>query len=463
MFFRPSSKRLPILPAGSRVYAIGDIHGEAALLIRLLHLIKADSDARQAAHVVLVFLGDLIDRGPDGAALVRTFSRLTSEEVIVLKGNHEAALEEAYKGDETTLAGWLSFGAAATLAGFGVTPSEMAGRTRVLIDAMRARIEPGLVNWLTSLPAHWEHGDYFFAHAGVQPGVRLDRQNAADLLWIREPFLSSRRNHGKVVIHGHSVEPGLPRLGGNRIGIDTGAHEHGTLTALGLEGTRQWLLQTRSTSGPDDVCTARYKSTGQQDRAAPPTPALLSDEIDRLISSIVASKPEPERSPVALPDLTTEFIPARMRPWAMIAGSDKQGQIAARFALALFACGAAVAAYLHSGDFDRPPHEVVASKLPSLRPVLPAAVSATPANHPQARKRRAAVRKVWHPQTNGKALAQHDKAQALPTMSIDPRDQPSPRLYGAELQRALAEDRVITRQLNIGELARLQARGSGKR
>ena len=117
------------------------------------------------------------------------------------------------------------------------------GDRAALLPAIRAAIDPALVDWVDALPTAWSTGDYFFAHAGVRPGIALDRQSDDDLLWIRGPFLSSRSDHGKVVVHGHSVEPGVPRLGGNRIGLDTGAHKYRRLTALGLEEDRQWLIQ----------------------------------------------------------------------------------------------------------------------------------------------------------------------------------------------------------------------------
>ena len=120
-----------------------------------------------------------------------------------------------------------------------------------LLEVLRATIDPELIDWLDRLPTCWSLGDYYFAHAGVRPGVSLAEQQDDDLLWIRQPFIESRRNHGKVIVHGHTVEDGAPSLGRNRIGIDTGAHEHGRLTALGLEGDRQWILQACA----DDVAT----------------------------------------------------------------------------------------------------------------------------------------------------------------------------------------------------------------
>ncbi len=236
--------RKPRLPSGKRVYAIGDVHGEAELLARLLHDISRDSDARGPAETTLILLGDFIDRGPRAADLLRNLAQMAMPNLVILKGNHEAVLVQAYDGDEQVLAEWLRFGGAATLAGLGVPwPLLQSEDTGAILAALRANLLPDIVEWLDRLPFWWSLGDYFFVHAGVRPGVKLMEQRDEDLLWIRNPFISERHRYDKVIVHGHTIEPGTPELGGHRIGLDTGAHEHGTLTALGLEADRQWLLQ----------------------------------------------------------------------------------------------------------------------------------------------------------------------------------------------------------------------------
>lgn len=240
VFRRRRSRDDPSLPPGQRVYAIGDIHGEADLLTSILHAIREDSQRRAPATVTLVFLGDFIDRGRHSAALLRAFSLVSDDAVKVLKGNHEAALVDVYRGDEEAMAFWLRFGGRPTLDGLGVG---IAADLTETLARLRAALDDSIIDWLDALPHCWSLGDYYFTHAGIRPRVRLARQDPDDLLWIREPFLSSKRRHEKIVVHGHTVESGRPVLGGNRIGIDTGAHENGCLTALGLEGCAQWLIQ----------------------------------------------------------------------------------------------------------------------------------------------------------------------------------------------------------------------------
>lgn len=246
MFAHKSRQPLrPTIPPGRRVYAIGDIHGEIHLLQNLLHQVAADNQRRGPAQTTLVFLGDFIDRGNGAARLLRMFAALRDPNVVVLKGNHEATLVEVYRGDKEALAFWLGFGGKATMAGLGIDQNVLASSSTALIfPRLQASLHKNVVDWLADLPHSWTLGDYFFVHAGIKPGVKLSKQDQDDLLWIRKPFLVSGRRHEKVIVHGHTIGPALPRLGGNRIGIDTGAHEHGRLTALGLEDEAQWLIQS---------------------------------------------------------------------------------------------------------------------------------------------------------------------------------------------------------------------------
>jgi serine/threonine protein phosphatase 1 len=118
----------------------------------------------------------------------------------------------------------------------------MAGRDFEEVQAaFTARFPKQHRDFLEALKVSTSIGDYFFCHAGVLPGVTLDRQNRDDLLNIREPFLSSEAEHGKLVVHGHT--PALaPEIRPNRIGIDTAAYATGRLTCLVLENDQQRFL-----------------------------------------------------------------------------------------------------------------------------------------------------------------------------------------------------------------------------
>jgi serine/threonine protein phosphatase 1 len=246
--FTRAYRRVARIPDDRRVYAIGDVHGEARLLGRLLRKIAADQAEREPKSITIIFVGDLIDRGPRSDVILQSMIRADDPGVIVLKGNHEQALVDAYRGDDQALESWLCFGGEATLNSFGIEVDLDAWDDfAVLREQMRARIGDVLIDWLDRRPVHCCIGDYFFVHAGIRPGVPLDRQTEEDMLWIREPFIASRREHAKVIVHGHTIERGPVELGGNRINLDTGAHRFGHLSALGLEGDEQWLV---------DVCAS---------------------------------------------------------------------------------------------------------------------------------------------------------------------------------------------------------------
>lgn len=247
-FRKPRAEPRPAsLPAGERVYAVGDIHGRLDLFDQLVAQIEADNAVRGKANVGIILLGDLVDRGPDSRAMVECamgwsegFARLE-----VLLGNHEASMLAACRGDTRLTSSWLTYGGRETLLSYGVPPGLLAiGSDEELAAAAQGHIPQDHRDWLDARPLSIINGDYWFVHAGIMPGVALDDQDARDLLWIRDEFLDSDVDHGGVVIHGHSISEEVEERP-NRIGIDTGAYASGRLTALGLEGEERWYLQTQ--------------------------------------------------------------------------------------------------------------------------------------------------------------------------------------------------------------------------
>jgi serine/threonine protein phosphatase 1 len=227
------------LPPGRRVYAIGDVHGCDQQLARLHQAIAADLAARPVAAPLIVHVGDYLDRGPASAAVLERLADgrpLPGVETVNLRGNHEAmALAVLTGGDAESATLWLLNGAAATLASWGIDADQSAAVWARHVPAAHFRFLQGLAM------SHRE-GGYFFAHAGVRPGVPLTAQDPADLLWIREPFLSYRGDLGAVVVHGHTPRQ-KPVIRRNQIGIDTGAVYGGPLTAAILEADQIGFLQ----------------------------------------------------------------------------------------------------------------------------------------------------------------------------------------------------------------------------
>jgi serine/threonine protein phosphatase 1 len=233
------------LPEGRRVYAIGDVHGRSDLFEQLLAMIETDHRGRAAADADLVLLGDLVDRGPDSRGVVeRAMTTPAWARQTTLMGNHEEIMLQVLDGARDQLSLWLKVGGRETLASWGVDLSLIEdGTISEILDAAHAAIPASVVRWLMGLRQSLSIGDYFFVHAGVRPGVPLDRQDKGDSFWIREEFLASSRHHGAMIVHGHSIATEVDWLP-NRIGIDTGAYATGRLTALCLERDEQWFLQT---------------------------------------------------------------------------------------------------------------------------------------------------------------------------------------------------------------------------
>jgi serine/threonine protein phosphatase 1 len=246
LFARTESEpRSRHIPEGQRVYAIGDIHGRQDCLKILLRKISADDAARPPADTTLVLLGDLVDRGEDSRGVIETAMRLAQHgKAIFLMGNHEETLIRAWEGDKRATGLFHRVGGRETLESYGVTDDEYeACDVGQLTTLIAARVPLAHIAFLRSFVDQWACGDYLFVHAGIRPGVALDEQRPSDLRWIRKEFLDDRRDHGPMVIHGHSITEHVDEHA-NRIGIDTGAFASSKLTAIGLEGDQRWFLST---------------------------------------------------------------------------------------------------------------------------------------------------------------------------------------------------------------------------
>ena len=232
---------------GERIYAIGDVHGRHDLFERLIALIDADARSRRTLRSRIIVLGDVIDRGPNSAALIRRLRAYTehSNRFVVLKGNHEQVMIGALEGDYGLLRAWLDLGGAETLLSFGVDRDLVeGGAVYPLLRAARDLISPDVLSWVDHLPLHFRSGDIVFVHAGVRPGVPFRKQRAEDLLWIGRDFLDSEERRSFLTVHGHTISEGGPVTTSNRIGVDTGAYRTGQLTAVGLEGGQRWFIST---------------------------------------------------------------------------------------------------------------------------------------------------------------------------------------------------------------------------
>lgn len=239
------------IPAGMRIYSIGDIHGRVDLLADLLGMIVSDAYDAPNLEKHLIYLGDYVDRGLQSREVI---DLMVSDipagfEKSFLKGNHEEAMLKFLDGDSDG-AMWLTFGGVSTMASYGVQVHEDGPREERLIES-RQRLHEKLpedhLTFLRLLENSIGFGDYYFVHAGVRPGVPLEAQTPQDQMWIRERFLNSGANHGKIIVHGHTISDS-PVVRANRIGIDTGAYASGCLTCLVLEDDEIRFIQTNADS-----------------------------------------------------------------------------------------------------------------------------------------------------------------------------------------------------------------------
>ena len=221
---------------GDRIYAIGDIHGRWDLLGRMLDTIARHDERRPRQERSLILItGDVIDRGPQSReclAAARLLCQSGAGRCLV--GNHEAMLLDAIEGNFGAQRVWLRNGGLETLASFGINQDRIIADPKEFGRRLAASIPEEDIEFLRSLPLSHQSGDYLFVHAGVRPGVKLHRQAAADMMWVRDEFLNDERWHGAMVVHGHSIVPNV-EFRPNRIAIDTEAWRSGLLSCVMFE------------------------------------------------------------------------------------------------------------------------------------------------------------------------------------------------------------------------------------
>jgi serine/threonine protein phosphatase 1 len=233
-------------PDGMRIYAIGDVHGMDAMLAAAHLRVAEDLAARPVGDHRIVHIGDYVDRGPHSAAVIERLSTLsgTDPRVICLAGNHDRMMIDFLADPVPNADAWFQNGAASTIVTYGIDASGVrtVGEAIVVADDLKRAMPERHHDFLGRLRLSAQLGDFYFCHAGIRPGVALDRQTTFDLVWIRETFLHDRRDHGVVVVHGHTPVD-APEVRRNRVGIDTGAVFGGPLTIAIFEGTDLQFLE----------------------------------------------------------------------------------------------------------------------------------------------------------------------------------------------------------------------------
>jgi serine/threonine protein phosphatase 1 len=237
-------RREAAVPAGMRVYTVGDIHGCRDQLDRL-HAKIAEDGARFDGEKQLIYLGDYIDRGPDSRGVIEHLLTRTPEGFSprFLKGNHEAALLD-FLASASSYRAWRNYGAPETLLSYGVRPPlfDSMDMFEAARDALADALPASHLQFLRTLKTDIVIADYAFVHAGIRPGLSIDEQSEQDLLWIREEFVNCNSPHDKVIVHGHTPVASPLDLH-NRIAVDTGVYATGVLSCVVLEGTGRRFIQ----------------------------------------------------------------------------------------------------------------------------------------------------------------------------------------------------------------------------
>jgi serine/threonine protein phosphatase 1 len=240
---RASLKEKPRIPDDTRIYAIGDVHGRVDLLREMFSAIDDSLASHPIDNVVQVLVGDYIDRGPHSRQVIDALiARAKQHAMVYLKGNHENYAVQ-FLADPSVLSEWKQVGGMSTLLSYGLQPrTQDDPETRQEIStAFRSALPDSHRRFLQSLHLTYSCGDFFFAHAGVRPGVPLGEQREQDLLWIRDDFLLHEEDFGKIIVHGHTPAK-TPDVRSNRINIDTGAFATGRLTCLILQGDQMAVI-----------------------------------------------------------------------------------------------------------------------------------------------------------------------------------------------------------------------------
>jgi serine/threonine protein phosphatase 1 len=233
-----------------KLFAIGDVHGHFRELVGLYDRLVRDADL-QPERDTLVFLGDLVDGGPQTREVVAWCMAMAARypHWVFLKGNHEDLLLDALVyhsrvyGD---FALWWEQGGRQTTASY----PHRAAPGAAPLERARAAIPQAHLRWLHDRPHIHETDRHIFVHGGLRPGVPLVEQRLREVLWIREEFLRSSDDFGgKRVVFGHTPFKD-PLVRANKLGLDTMLHDRGTLTAAELGGPVTVFYRQPALAGP---------------------------------------------------------------------------------------------------------------------------------------------------------------------------------------------------------------------
>lgn len=233
-------------------YVIGDIHGCYDELCELLDLIEADAKILGAGPKQIIFLGDLMDRGPKSNEVIELLSNFKPSyaEPVFIMGNHEEVFLKVLAGSVSALMSWFEFGGRSCVRSYGVKNlGEIHTNADSLLFRIQEKVPPRHIEFIESFQDMHQFGPYLCVHAGIKPRVAIEKQSSRDLRWIRNEFMAYKKQHPLIIVHGHTIVETVEVLP-NRIAVDTGTYDGGPLTAVRLGNDGPHILQTVPKSVP---------------------------------------------------------------------------------------------------------------------------------------------------------------------------------------------------------------------
>jgi len=230
----------------SYAYVIGDIHGCYDELCELLTLIKKDIKSLDVSPIYIVFLGDLMDRGPKSKEVIEHLLSFKPDYAtpIFLMGNHEEVLLNVLYGSIDALKSWFAFGGRECVRSYGVNNlGEIYSNPENLLFRIQEKVPESHIDFIESFRETFQFGPYLCVHAGIKPRVPIEKQTTKDFRWIRKEFIKYTKPHPFIIVHGHTIVETAQILS-NRIPVDTGTYEGGPLTAVRLGADGAQFIQT---------------------------------------------------------------------------------------------------------------------------------------------------------------------------------------------------------------------------
>ena len=251
LFKKGNAKNKPKVETAEAVegyaYVIGDIHGCFDELSELLELIERDAKSLEAGPKYVVFLGDLMDRGPKSYEVIehlRTFDPDYATPVFLM-GNHEEVFLKVLSGSEGALTSWFEFGGRECVRSYGVKNlGEILTSPENLLFRIQEAVPQSHIDFMESFDETFKFGPYLCVHAGIKPRVAIEKQSTRDMRWIRKEFMAYEKQHPFIIVHGHTIVEKAD-IRPNRIAVDTGTYEGGPLTAVRLSKNEPYIIETQ--------------------------------------------------------------------------------------------------------------------------------------------------------------------------------------------------------------------------